>query len=318
MFMRGGAVMRMLRVLVAVVAAVVLVVSAGAAHARALPEQIPLPDGFQPEGIASGRGGEFFVGSLANGAIFKGDLRTGEGSVLADGVPGRISVGMKFDPRSGYLFVAGGPTGVANVFDGSTGTLVATFQLAPVGSFINDVVVTREAAYFTQSNAPSLSVLPLGPGGSLPEPSAVRSLPLLGDWQQVPGFNANGIAVTPNGQTLLVVNSSLGMVFTVDPSTGVADRIEVSGLDDGSLTSGDGILLDGTTLYVVRNRLNTIAVVELSPDHTVGVVTAEITSPLFRVPTTVAEFGSRLYAVNARFGTPPGPDVDYDVVRVQK
>jgi hypothetical protein len=56
----------------------------------------------------------------------------------------------------------------------------------------------------------------------------------------------------------------------------------------------------------------------LSPDHTVGVVTAEITSPLFRVPTTVAEFGSRLYAVNARFGTPPGPDVDYDVVRVQK
>lgn len=130
--------------------------------------------------------------------------------MLADGVPGRISVGMKFDPRSGYLFVAGGPTGVANVFDGDTGTLVATFQLAPAGTFINDVVVTREAAYFTHSNMATLSVVPLGPSGTLPEPSAVYALPLTGEWQQVAGFNANGIAATPHGNTLLVVNSSLG------------------------------------------------------------------------------------------------------------
>jgi sugar lactone lactonase YvrE len=306
------------RVLVAVVAVLVLVAPAGAVQARVLPEQIPLPDGFQPEGIASGRGSEFFVGSLANGAIYRGDLRTGEGAVVASGVPGRISVGMKFDPRSGYLFVAGGPSGVANVFDGDTGVLVATFQLAPPGTFINDVIVTREAAYFTQSNAPTLSVLPLGPGGTLPEASAVRALPLIGEWQQVAGFNANGITATPDGDTLLVVNSSLGHLFAVDPSTGVASRIDLNGLDSGSLTAGDGLLLDGKTLYVVRNRLNTIAVVNLAPDYSTGVVTEGITSPFFRVPTTVAEFGSRLYAVNARFGTPPGPDVDYDVVRVDK
>jgi hypothetical protein len=34
------------------------------------------------------------------------------------------------------------------------------------------------------------------------------------------------------------------------------------------------------------------------------------------VPTTIAAFGDALYAVNARFDTPPTPDTDYDVVRV--
>jgi sugar lactone lactonase YvrE len=146
----------------------------------------------------------------------------------------------------------------------------------------------------------------------------VQTLPLSGDWQQVQGFNANGIAATPNGKTLFVINSTLGQVFTVDPNTGAATRVNVTGLDNGALTAGDGILLDGKTLYVLRNRLNRIAVVELSPKYDSGVVTREITSPLFRVPTTLAEFGNRLYAVNARFGTPPGPNVDYDVVRVSK
>jgi sugar lactone lactonase YvrE len=298
--------------------AAVLLSSTSIVSAQSFPEQIPLPNGFQPEGIASGRGSEFYAGSLANGAIYKGDFRTGEGAILAAGVPGRISVGMKFDPRSGNLFVAGGPTGAANIFNGDTGTLIATYQLAPAGSFINDVIVTREAAYFTTSNSPTLFKLPLGPGGALPDASAVQALSLSGDWQQVPGFNANGIAATPNGKTLIVINSTAGAIFNVDPNSGVATRIAVTGLDNGSLTAGDGILLDGKTLYVLRNRLNKIAVVELSPNFTTGVVTREITSPLFRVPTTIAEFGNRLYAVNARFGTPPGPNVDYDVVQVSK
>jgi sugar lactone lactonase YvrE len=128
------------------------------------------------------------------------------------------------------------------------------------------------------------------------------------------GFNANGIAATPNGKTLFVINSGQGVLYRVDPNTGQAARIDVG----SPLTAGDGILFDGKTVYVVRNRLNIIAAVELRPDFTTGRVVREITSPLFRVPTTVAEFGNRLYAVNARFGTPPGPAVDYDVVQVSK
>jgi hypothetical protein len=39
---------------------------------------------------------------------------------------------------------------------------------------------------------------------------------------------------------------------------------------------------------------------------------------VFRIPTTIAEFGDALYAVNARFDVPPTPDTEYDVVRVSK
>jgi hypothetical protein len=129
----------------------------------------------------------------------------------------------------------------------------------------------------------------------------------------VPGFNLNGIDATPNGQTLVVVQSARGKLFTVDPATGATNEIDLGG---ATLPNGDGILLHGRTLYVVQNRLNRIAVVSLSPDLTEGTVTGFITDPAFDVPTTIDRFGSRLYAVNARFGTPPSPTTRYDVVRV--
>ena len=34
------------------------------------------------------------------------------------------------------------------------------------------------------------------------------------------GFNANGIAATPNGKRLIIVQSNTGKLFTVDPKTG--------------------------------------------------------------------------------------------------
>jgi len=98
----------------------------------------------------------------------------------------------------------------------------------------------------------------------------------------------------------------------VDPATGVATRID---LGTGAVPNGDGILLRGKTLYVVQNQLNRIAVIELDSDFSAGTIERTITSPLFRVPTTVAAFGNALYVVNARFGTPPTPDTEYEVVR---
>jgi hypothetical protein len=68
----------------------------------------------------------------------------------------------------------------------------------------------------------------------------------------------------------------------------------------------------------VQNRLNQIAVVKLDSQLTEGTITETITSPDFRVPTTIALFGNALYAVNARFGTPPTPDTEYEVVRVPR
>ena len=282
----------------------------------AFPDVIPLPDGWQPEGIATGHGTTFYSGSLAGSGLYRGDLRSGAGEVL-DESAGAPIVGLAFDARTGFVFAAGGPTGEARVYDGATGDLAATYPLAGAGaSFINDVVVTRDAAYFTDSFNAVLYRVPLGPGGSLPDPGDVEAIALSGDWVQVAGFNANGIDATPDGMTLIVVHSSLGNLYTVDPLTGEATQIDLGG--DGAVGSGDGILLAGKTLYVVRNFLNEIAVVELNADLSSGSVVETLTDPAFDIPTTVAEHGSALYAVNARFSTPPGPAVEYDVVRVAK
>jgi sugar lactone lactonase YvrE len=304
-------------VLLSLAMALVLLVTttALAAPAEVFPKIVPLPIGFQPEGISSGNGTEFYVGSLANGAVYKGDLRTGLGAILVQGQPGRVTVGTKFDPRSGYLFAAGGGTGFGRVYDTRTGQEVAAFQFTGPGSFINDVIVTRSAAYFTNSSQPVLYKVPLSDNGGLPNPSAVQALTLSGDWQQVAGFNANGIDATPNGKTLIVVNSTVGALYRVSPDTGKASLIDLGG---ATVTAGDGILLDGKTLYVVRNQLNQIAVIDMALDLASGRLVRTITDPAFRVPTTLAEFGSSLYAVNARFGVLDPDNADYDIVQVSK
>ena len=287
-----------------------------AAAAPLFPKILPLPNGWQPEGIATGRGTDFFVGSLANGALYKGDLRTGMGMAINPGVAGRATAGVKVDTRTNYVFAAGTRNGTAHVFDGSTGAELATYQLTTATpTFINDVVLTRDAAYFTDSNQAFFYRLPLGPGGSLPAQDQVQAIPLGGEWQQLSGFNANGIEASANGRALIIMHSGLAALFTVNPATGEAAMIDLGG---ATLPNGDGILLDGKTLYVMQNRLNQISVIELNVTQNAGTIVKVITDPAFRVPTTIAQYGPWLYAVNARFGTPATPDTEYEAVKVSK
>ena len=74
------------------------------------------------------------------------------------------------------------------------------------GVFVNDVTVTRDAAYFTDSGRPVLYRVPLGPAGQLPDPSEVEEIPLGGefDFDSTVFPNANGIVATPNGKWLIV------------------------------------------------------------------------------------------------------------------
>jgi hypothetical protein len=300
----------------------VFALPAAAAPAAPFPEVIPLPNGFQPEGIASGRGTSFYTGSLQGlqaGSIFKGDYRTGAGSILVPPQTNRMAIGMKVDLRTNYLFVAGGLYGTTNIYDAATGADVATYQLTtePVTA-INDVIITRDAAYFTDSFRPYLYRLPLGPGGSLPDPSAVEEIALSGDYTFIPGpfvFNSNGIEATADGRWLILVNTAAQALYKVDPNTGVATTIDLG----GPLPNGDGLLLNGRTLYVVQNFLNQIAVIDLAPGLGSGTIVETITSPYFRIPATIARFGSALYAVNARFDVPaPDPTTEYEVVRVSR
>lgn len=113
------------------------------AAAKTFPEVLPLPDGFQPEGIAIGPGTTFYVGSIPTGAIYPGDLRTGEGGLLVQPTEGRVAIGLSVDWGGERLFVAGGPTGQAYVYDTWTGDEIAVDQLTELETFVNDVVVTR-------------------------------------------------------------------------------------------------------------------------------------------------------------------------------
>jgi sugar lactone lactonase YvrE len=288
-----------------VLAAAALTVALGAstaAQADPFPEVIGLPDGWGAEGIAAGPGTTVYSGSLSTGAVYQADLRTGAGSVLVPGGSGRPAVGLKHS--RGLLFVAGGNSGVISVHDARTGAEVLVHDVG--GGFVNDVAVTEDAAWFTDSSRPVLYRLPLNGGRPSGDPVEV---PLGGEWAQVPGFNANGIEATPDGRALLVVNTTTGLLYRVDPASGEAAEVQ----SDTSLTRGDGILLRGKDLAVVRNRLNEIAILRLSPDLTSASLVGTLTDPDFAIPTTVAAFGTSLYAVNARFGLPDGP---YTIVKV--
>ena len=276
------------------------------AGARPFPDRIALPNGFQPEGIATGRGPTAYVGSLADGDIRAADLRTGTTRLVSEG-DGTPAVGMKLD-RKGRLWVAGGPDGDAKVVDTRSGAVLATYDFADAPTFVNDVVLSNGAAWFTDSQRAVLYRVPTDLSGDVTE------LPLSGAWQQVPGaFNANGIATTQDGAALLVVQSVTGSLFRVDPATGAATLVDLGGY---ALTNGDGLLRHGRTLFVVQNRDNKVAVLELERDGTAGTLVDTLTSPEFDVPTTVATFGRSLYLPNARFGTPTPTTATYSITRI--
>ncbi|MEU4427260.1 superoxide dismutase [Actinoplanes sp. NPDC024001] len=283
---------------------------AAAAQTSPLPSTITLPSGFQPEGIAIGERPYAYFGSRVDGDIYRVDLRTGTGRTFAEG-PGTQSLGMKI--ADGRLFVAGGGGGDARVYDLRSGTLLKTYQLRPAadGPFINDVIVTRDAAWFTDSRSATLFKLPLGRHGKLP--AAAVAVPLTGDLVVTPGAtNANGITTTPDRRALIIVQSNTGYLFRVTRS-GETSRID---LGAELLTNGDGIWLRGRTLYAVQNRLNVIAKIELNRRGTAGTVVSRTGDPRFDVPTTIAEYGKRFYLPNARFTTPPTPETTYNAVAV--
>jgi sugar lactone lactonase YvrE len=288
-------------------AALASLVVVAAAVAQSSPSRLDLPDGWQPEGIAAGTGNQLFVGSIPTGAVVRVDARTGRSRVVVPGRRGRAATGLEV--RGSRLFVSGAGTGKAWVYNARTGRQVKAFQLAPAGqdTFVNDVVVTARGAYFTDSRRNVLYVVP-------PDLGAPRELRLNGIPLQA-GNNLNGIVATADGRMLIAVQTNAGRLWRIDAQSGNATAIDLGG---ANVANGDGLLLAGRTLYVVRNRNNRIAVVRLSADLSSGRVTRSIRSRNFDVPTTVARIGNRLYAVNARFGTTGTSDTPYWIARVSR
>jgi sugar lactone lactonase YvrE len=295
------------------VAITTLAVTIGAAPASAHPAEtapttIQLPDGFQPEGIAIGRLPYAYFGSLVDGDIYRASLRTGEGKVISQG-PGTPSVGLKLDGL-GRLFVSGGSGGDARVLDAASGRVLKSYPLQAVPSFINDVVLTGGAAWYTDSTNPVLFKLPLGRDGSLP--AQATRVPLTGDIVYATGINANGITATPDGRGLIIVQTNTGKLFRTSYD-GKTTEVDLGG---EAVPNGDGMWLRDRTLYVVQNLDNVVAKIELNRHGTRGRVLSRTPDPRFDVPTTIAEYGARFYLPNARFTTPPTPTTPYTAVAI--
>ncbi len=279
--------------------------------AAAPPTVIVLPGATSAEGIAAGEGSTFYAGDLLLGNIYRGDIEQGTAELFIDVPDGRQALGMKVNLEHDLLFVAGGTTGQAYVYNLRNRRTEAVFQLGtPEASIVNDVTLTDEGAWFTDSAQPVLYFVPLDGYGDLGDPVV---LTLSGPAADVSGeFNLNGIAATEDGEWLIVAHTSNGELYRVDPDDGSSSLI--AGV---SVPSVDGIVLSGLNLWAVQNTENQISRIKLAADLTSGTVRDVITSDLFQTPSTAALFGHTLAVVNAKFDTgfPPTAD-EYEVVLV--
>lgn len=275
-------------------------------HSSAGAEEVTLPNGLRPEGITSGPGSRYYVGSLADGRIVTGDLRTGSSSTLLPGATGRQLRGLYWDHRSNLVWAAGNVGAEAHVWavDARSGA-VRQDTVVPGARFLNDLVVTRDAVWVTDSRVDRLTVLALGRRGA-PTGTAPQFLPLSGAWPAGDGVanNANGIRQLKDGSAILN-NSRVGGLWQVDPATGVTTEIPVRG--GPGIVGGDGLELDGRTLYNVRGSGQAeVSVLTLKRKHGEWSATwrGALTDPRLDVPSTATLVGRTLWAVNARFGVP--------------
>ena len=207
-------------------------------------------------------------------------------------------LGMKLDPDK-RLWIAGGRSGRFFVVDSKTGRVVKALAVPNPGkSLINDLALAGGAAYFTDTVTPTLwRIQTKGSDIGDLEPWLDFTGTAL---QYYEGANLNGIAALPDGQSLIVVQMGKGLLFRIDLKTKKVTPIDTAGAD---LTGADGLVLDGHTLYVVRQTAVEIATVSLSPDFAKGTVVNRFKDPLLAWPATAVKVGDRLLVVNTQFNT---------------
>lgn len=249
-----------------------------------------------PEGIAIQASTDaFFVGSTTDGTLFSGNANsTNDPTVfLAGGGDGRTTaIGLKASDTR--LYVSGGSLGQVFVYDIATKNLLAKFSTGLTPSFVNDVALALNGdAYFTDSLSPAIYRLSADLA-TFERFTDFAGTPVV----YTPGFNLNGLAVTSDGAYLITVQSNTGKLFRVSTATKEAIEINVNG---AVLTGGDGILLLGRQLYVMRNSAALLLTLRLSNDFSTGKLNSVSGSPSFQFPTTFAKAGERFLVVNSQF-----------------
>lgn len=284
-------------------------------QAAAWPTTIQLAKGLRPEGIAI-KGNTAFVTSYFDGSIARLDLRTGQQSAFSPKV-GKGAIGLLLDAQN-RIFVAGGYGGDLRVINADNGETIATYQLAneSEGTIINDLVMLDGSLYVTDSTVPVLYKLPFGADGALPKQEDVTRIPYDGvtfQGEGWTGWNINGITPTPDGKALLVVQTNKGLLYRVNPKDGKAVQVDIVG---GDISWGDGMMLEGNLLYVVRNTVNTLSVFKLNDEGTQATLVSNTTDARFDTPTTLARHGDRLYLTNAHFMAENPAETQYEIISI--
>jgi hypothetical protein len=315
---------------IAFIALVLPAASVGAAD-KPFPTRVYTLDGSSSEGFAIGKGPTAY-NSSPDGSIYKVDLQSGQGEVLVEVQDpfDCFKLGMRVDDRTNYLFVAGCVYGNAFVYDADTGALIMEYQLNTSGEFgvVNDLTITKDAVYFTDSFRPVLYRLPLSKDGGIPlNAGAATEIPLPDEFINSDPFccTGNGIVSAPNGKTLIVGHSNLARLYRVDTASGDVEEIAIDGPLTGFL---DGIAMQGDMLYIMTPydfpgppvSIDRIQVVELDKGHLSGTLVETITDPAnLDGVASGAIFGGSLYVNNARYAVefPPLPDTPFWVTKLK-
>ncbi|GMA13871.1 superoxide dismutase [Deinococcus metallilatus] len=271
---------------------------------------LPGPTDF-PEGIAyDAKKGMIYTGSAANGTIYAINAASGTVSKFSEGgaYGRRIALGLKVDAQ-GRLWVAGGAQGTVSVLspDGMILNVLET-PMSPA-PYLNDLTVAPDGnVYVTDSRRPV--IFRVDRNMNLTAWLDLTGTPI----KYGLGVNLNGIAATPDGRFLLAIQLNTGDLWRIDLRTKAVRKVM------GGLKNGDGILLDGHTLYVGRNKDQVVSKVSLSADYGSGTLVSEEPLMGLRYPTTLAMIGGDLVVPQSQLDKLMGgtPETPFKLTRFRK
>lgn len=273
----------------------------------------PLPDHLAyPEGVAyDAQRGILYTGSATNGTVYAINAATGAVSKFSEGgaLGRRVALGLKVDGQ-GRVWIAGGQQGTVSILtpDGMILKVLET-PMSPM-PYLNDLTPAPDGnVYVTDSRRPV--IFRVDRNLNLTAWLDLGKTPI----KYGPGVNLNGIVATPDGRSLLVMQTNTGDLWRIDLRTKAVKRVM------GGLMNGDGLLLDGRTLYVARNKDQVVSKVSLSADSGTGTLVAEEPLTGLRFPATLAMIGGDLVVTQPQLDRLQGgmaPEVPFRLTRFKK